>query len=740
MKGQITLFMILGVVILFFAGVVMFLTSNTSDVQSQQNINQIGTIYYETNAIKNFVDSCLEETTKEAVFLAGMQGGYLFQHQIDKGFPYFGPINAPFSGMYGANGLPYYYDDPSGGKVFFVPYHVRPMNILAPYPVPYKYPIKPGGVPNMYYFGEKHCPNPPFCATGGYSNLLPLCAAFGSNRKDFSGANFSCDTYSPGVDVIQLYLQHYILNSTIACLNDAEALKGDKFNITYANVSNASVSVLFSSEAVHTIMDMPLEIVLPGEDRVERRIETYYVEVPVRFKPIYDLAYHLLDHETRDIYNNLYQDIMLMQDCKEYRDNESRRTEVINCFRDGMNITFIPDGCQYTNESYGIPLCDSPPGVYASFIVISDNKSIAIDNRPFQFILAIGNRPPVQERINLSMYVPGDPYYNYLNTSYDIFGGLKDTVPATIYNRTITPIVDEAYDVVVDYGEKVYLLPRGLDPDEDYHDPLSGFVMLNEYHYLSAWRTLPINEWENSPEFLIGIPPFNLPRKDAAVMTDHTDVGAHVVTIEVRDKAGNVALEDVLIQVRCYDALNHLTDYTLPPPMVDSNNTNDCCDEAGGYIWNGIGTYCATCHRCDGLAGCVPNDAMGNASNDCGNCSGCSGGACVADDARVGGCVGGGLNCCDGNCINATVLPLLSSDFIDLRFYNGVGLFSYLTYYDCWGPPACFHAADDKVIPLYPGLHGNFTNTTLPAGAACLTKLGAPYPNPGVCDGYGSCI
>lgn len=73
-SAQISIFLVIGVILIaiaIFSSVVFFEDKkNSLDFEVSESDNS------PTNTIKNYVDSCLEKTTKEAIFTTGLSGGY----------------------------------------------------------------------------------------------------------------------------------------------------------------------------------------------------------------------------------------------------------------------------------------------------------------------------------------------------------------------------------------------------------------------------------------------------------------------------------------------------------------------------------------------------------------------------------------------------------------------------------------------------------------------------------------
>lgn len=78
-KAQLTLFIILGILILIAGGIV-FYYSTTSQEQEME------TLPPSAETIKSFIDSCIDKTTKEGIYFIALQGGYYDGDSLSKRF------------------------------------------------------------------------------------------------------------------------------------------------------------------------------------------------------------------------------------------------------------------------------------------------------------------------------------------------------------------------------------------------------------------------------------------------------------------------------------------------------------------------------------------------------------------------------------------------------------------------------------------------------------------------------
>ena len=70
-KGQIAVFIVIGIVILIFASLIIYFTTTGEEDQSEQAPSSL-----DTSSVQSYVDSCLESTLRDAILYTSMQGGY----------------------------------------------------------------------------------------------------------------------------------------------------------------------------------------------------------------------------------------------------------------------------------------------------------------------------------------------------------------------------------------------------------------------------------------------------------------------------------------------------------------------------------------------------------------------------------------------------------------------------------------------------------------------------------------
>src|SRR3989344_1835269 len=74
-KGQVAIFLIIGILLLLAAGVTMYLQGRSIEKGRFEPI--IDEVPAEFRPLKEFVDACLEQTTIKGLTLIGLHGGYI---------------------------------------------------------------------------------------------------------------------------------------------------------------------------------------------------------------------------------------------------------------------------------------------------------------------------------------------------------------------------------------------------------------------------------------------------------------------------------------------------------------------------------------------------------------------------------------------------------------------------------------------------------------------------------------
>ncbi len=498
-KSQVTLFVIIGLLILI-AIVFLFLAKNyVLSVTYMDSVGQVNDKISSYDKYYTYVESCVDQATREGLILVGMQGGPIYDYEAPGGKAYLGPSNGY---PYGKYILPYDVD----GIVYNVSYGLRMPQLGSTYTYHPDIPFYPYGLAKLV--SNPKVINPRF--TNMFGNfpgeppMPPLCDYFGQNRPGQT-LSVSCERYdstSPASkDSIQEYLESFIANRTLRCitleklpeLSDQDIVKGP-----------VTANVTFGEDHVFVDVQVPLKIKLSMFKSVIQ-IKDIHVSYPVRLKKIYELASHLIVRDSNDIFFNIVTDASTLNDCKDITGGNAA------CLKPGMKVSKISDPCTSSG------LCTS--GNYDNILVIQDNDS-RINGIPYQFQVAIQNRPPALDLIS------------------------KEVGSGSFY-----------YDYITFLGDTITIDPKGYDPDENQHNS-QGFM--DNYYYYEGWRQdyydvfkldrctynqltdeSCLDKVEVAPDNWASSALYQSTKRMASYKTTKTDLGVHKLKVKVCDEDPN---------------------------------------------------------------------------------------------------------------------------------------------------------------------------------------------------------
>ncbi len=498
-KSQVSLFVIVGLLILI-AIVFLFLAKNYMlNITYHDYVGQVNDKISSYNKYYAYVESCVGEATKEGLVQVGMQGGALYDYQTPGGKPYLGPANGY---PYGKYILPFEVD----GTIYNVSYGLRMPQIGSIYPYHPDIPFYPYGLAKLV--SNPRVINPRF--TNMFGNfpgeppMTPLCDYYGQNRQG-QLMSVSCERYDSTVpgskDSIQEYLEDFIENRTLRCitleslpeLTDQDIVKG-----------KITANVTFGEDHVFVDVQVPIRIRL-SMFKSSIQITDVHVTYPVRLKKIYELVSHLIDRDSNDIFFNIVADAPTLNDCKDITGGNAQ------CLKPGMKVSKVSNACQ------SLGLCQE--GNYDDILIVKDTASL-IDGVPYQFQVAIQNRPPALDLIRKEV---GSGSYNY--------------------------------DYIAFLGDTITIDPKAYDPDEDQHNS-QGFM--DNYYTYGGWRQdyydvfkldrcdysqltdeSCLNKVEVFPDNWTSSAQYQSTKRSASYKTTKTDLGVHKLKVMACDEDPN---------------------------------------------------------------------------------------------------------------------------------------------------------------------------------------------------------
>ena len=263
-NGQITIFMIIGIIIILGAGLLIYMASLKPEKAGAETVAGQTLRQSAVQPVKDYVNSCLDVVASDALILVGLQGGRIY---VSQG----GMTPDPGSAQVGQTYLDY--DDL---KLSYL--------ILAPQ----------GDVGDLFFSDAPKYPWPsfPYDASGNVSEL------------GFYGLSLLPPLYKKlGPGSIQKQLESYIENNIGQCTDWSDKFPG--FEIT-TGVPNASMILaenlthLKHEEYISFVLHWPVQIT---EETSNAKIilDQFSVNYPVAFGRIYYDVKDILRQETENI-------------------------------------------------------------------------------------------------------------------------------------------------------------------------------------------------------------------------------------------------------------------------------------------------------------------------------------------------------------------------------------------------------------------------------------------------------
>ncbi|MFC1728434.1 hypothetical protein ACFLZ7_03150 [Nanoarchaeota archaeon] len=358
-RGQITIFMILGLVIIATFSFVMYSTSEVQRIQLQEQAEKVTADILETTALETYVTLCADKALEDGLDLIGKQGGRILPEQ--GGLP-----TVRFSG------IPFGIEN----KTYHISYGVVRESVLGTLLFPLYPCLISENFPPAYCKFISGLPIfPSRKYKFGYSNLPPLCKTAKECGYDLLGGSMS----------IQEQLEYYIANKTKECVDFSPIIGfNETYNITKGNVS---VNLTIGESSLTAIIDFPLVFEFQQFQPVITfsRFET---SSPARLKRVYKFANDLVKKDTTKL------DFEIDKDANNtayyYQSLGINRIKNMRFYDDLVRIT---DNTFFSGEKFlfqfmienRAPVLDyiAPPGPFSNNctefdIVLIENKSITI--------------------------------------------------------------------------------------------------------------------------------------------------------------------------------------------------------------------------------------------------------------------------------------------------------------------------------------------------------------------------
>lgn len=226
-RGQATIFIIIGAIILIAAGITFFVKTSSEREEIVPGVYvSVAEVPTELHPVDNFVKSCLEDVGVRGLRRIGEHGGYISLDDPSLTFQSFAMTADPTE----------------GDAVRFAPSG----NL---------------GIPYWYYMED--------------------------NNKCEGSCSFSSKAppLREGQNSIESQLNRFIEREIDSCLNNFESFDLQGFEVLA--IEDMNVDTRVTEDDVVIILDYPVEI---SKDRIEGNLDEFFVRIPVDLQEIYNLA------------------------------------------------------------------------------------------------------------------------------------------------------------------------------------------------------------------------------------------------------------------------------------------------------------------------------------------------------------------------------------------------------------------------------------------------------------------
>lgn len=506
-KAQVTVFLLLGIVLLVIFGFLFYVSNNVAKVKTEENLEKVVNQIITTSAIKYYATLAFEEAVREATLTIGNQGGAIFCDQ------YLKEDGATQDGEYIRNYnvdctdktatltkstsfLSPYFED----KTFDIVYAILSPPYSADYPIIIspsegQAPLTPSLKLNIGEFNLNHLcqSNGPNKVTSYYTGKIP-CNLIGRER----GVDLNYGTEHS----MQKQLSDYIAYLIGKKVKISEIIQDSNYDIQQGDIS---VNTTFGDFKTDFELSYPLIISVKGKPPVVKTL-SFQTTLPVAFKEVGSFALMLMTKEASSIFFEI---------------SEPSQTNNPDLkWRNGMLVSV-----------------DNTKPLY-NLIMIEDTKSTIL-GKNFGFNFLIQNRPPVLNTIH--------KHGLSLNTDVDIAVKIGESIE-------IKPPPGQPFAMDPDEEDTLSLSFKYFGWKQDY---TKNFDLSKCKHRGGSLDCFNLNELKlesafNTEELVEGqwIIQTSIPDKGTAISsTSLNDIGLHTTTITVSDPAGTSDSQDVKIFV-----------------------------------------------------------------------------------------------------------------------------------------------------------------------------------------------
>ncbi|MBI4739834.1 hypothetical protein HY772_09965, partial [Candidatus Woesearchaeota archaeon] len=478
-----TVFVIIGIMILFTFVSLQMLTRQTAQIQLRESTQKLIVDLLKSGALPYYVNTCLDRSLKEGLVLAGQQGGNIYSFQS-------GSVALPskYLSMSGVlNGQPV-----SAQVAYGI--SMPPLANDTVYPFP---PGYPGGAGKSLQVPKLEWKN---FGRFGDVTLRRLCDANGANKPFAVGTvggftPICLNNMYADVESTQWQLEQFIKKRLDACVNWSAIAQETAYNVTSLDAPN--VTLRLGDVDVWVDAFYPIRVKVGGREPVSI-VADFHVREPVRLKRVVEIASFM----------SIYDSYSLNWNISEH----------------AMQLPFWDSFMSLKVFKYPLP------GVWHDVVEVQDDAS-QIDGQPYVFRFVRENRYPVLDYIHEVSE----------NQTFDI---------VTIENNTIWIMPNPDWSKVYDPDEDnlVYDFTgwkETCDEPFDFVNGLNVYTCSNEVRRPEEFLPQSVRnpgDWTNSEQYKVS-------QRNASIVTDHSDIGPHNVTVWVCDEEGLCDYQVVRVMV-----------------------------------------------------------------------------------------------------------------------------------------------------------------------------------------------
>ncbi|MCP3682503.1 MAG: hypothetical protein GY861_07410 [bacterium] len=277
-RGQVTVFIIIGIVLLFIVGFLIWM-ARTPPLDDPGNMKQ------EIQPINNYITSYLEEVTEEGIVLMGQQAGYIYSDQ--EGLVH---LDNDYEGraylIYNGKKVQYLIDSPSEPFIKFIQdTEGTTLNEVPPpspdYPWKF-FPLQSELVPDTIFKSN----------TGIFGDAMDITPL---KKIPGSGAKKSME------DQLEFYLRNRMFGNNDKVKSE---FSNRGFDIETPEKTEIEVTVTISKDDVTVQLLYPMEITKRSTgDKIE--VEDFSARSDAKVKEVYDKAVAAIKTDTTDISHDI---------------------------------------------------------------------------------------------------------------------------------------------------------------------------------------------------------------------------------------------------------------------------------------------------------------------------------------------------------------------------------------------------------------------------------------------------